>query len=135
MIDLKHSITLVVGDWSGDGHEKTEKISVVCSHSSKELEEAYNKGTEKLGFNFTQTVAVEYEDNKLYAKEIKLLRANGIDMEFEDGEDENGNVCLMVDDFWNLYLAICKLGNPKIEYKEGKQKQKINIGGYGLFWG
>lgn len=134
MSDLKHLNQVVVGDWAVDGHGKTFTVSINCSHSGRSLETAYKKGTAKVGFDLLETVAVHYEDNELPADKLQALVKNGINIEFENGLEEDGTVSLTREDFPKLYLAICQLGNPKIEYKKSKQ-DNIRIRGYGLFWG
>lgn len=60
-----HQVQLVVGDWSGDGHNRTDSVSVLVNCSTEQLQEAYKKGSKKLKFDLTKEAAVEYEDNKL----------------------------------------------------------------------
>ena len=35
---MKHIISLVVGDWSGDGHDKKETINIRSNLDKKEME-------------------------------------------------------------------------------------------------
>jgi hypothetical protein len=132
MTDLKHLIQVVVGDWSEDGHGKTFALSINCSHSGRSLETAYKKGTAKVGFDLVESVADRYEDNELPADKLQALVKNGVKIEFENGVEDDGTVSLTREDFAKLYLAICQLGNPKIEYKKSRQ-DKVRVRGYGLF--
>lgn len=138
---MKNTVKLVLGDWSHDGHGMSEVKSINCTHTLKELEKAYKLGTSKIGFDFSKYVAIDYRANILDANLVKRLRDHGLKMEFEFGEKELfgqekefGFVFLGKDDFCRIYLFICQLGNPKIEYIEVESDEdELYIGGYGLF--
>lgn len=42
-----HTIILVVGDWSYDGHNQIDKFVIESNLSSQEIESAYKKGVKK----------------------------------------------------------------------------------------
>jgi hypothetical protein len=73
--------TLVLGDWSDDGHGKTDRISITSNLDTKQIEKAYNKGAKKLGFNFVNDVANDYEDSLLPLPHLKTLIEHGLDIE------------------------------------------------------
>jgi hypothetical protein len=136
---MKNIISLVVGDWSGDGHDKKDIINIESNFDKKAIDLAYKLGTEKLGFDFCNHIAEEYEDNKLPNEEWKKLKEagyqddNGLE---EDAKKYNdGEISLDISSFADIYLFIVKLGNEKFkfEYLEGNKNPQINIGGYGLF--
>ncbi|MEZ4814282.1 MAG: hypothetical protein R3A80_03630 [Bdellovibrionota bacterium] len=131
-------IELSMGDWSCDGHciEKTRNI---CSNLTPEnIKTAYKAATDKVGFDFINDVADEYEDNALMADKLKTLRENNIAMwTFEDEEyleegEELELVSLDQDSYSQIYLELVKLGNAEFKY-ETLQGKSMNIGGYGLF--
>lgn len=136
---MNHIITLVLGDWSHDGHEKTETINIRSNLLKAGIEEAYALGTEKLGFDFCKEIAADYEDNMLDNEKWEALKKLGYqddDLE-EDGIKYNeGDISLWTDSFTDIYLFIVKLGNDEFEfeYLSEVQNPQIKIGGYGLFY-
>lgn len=137
-------ISLVVGDWSGDGHDKRETVNIKSNLDKKAMEKAYKKGTKKLGFDFCKDVCAEYEDNKLPPEKldalVKLgLETKGMGLEYDlkrIKKDEGVEIGLWHDDFVEIYLFIVKLGDDEFtfEYLNADANPTINIGGYGMFY-
>lgn len=127
---MKNNIVLVVGDWSHDGHERTDQISIVSNLNAKQIEEAYKLGTQIMNFDFQKTVCTDYEDNFLDEEDSAILKSFGINQ-----HDEECQGCYLNSEiFAEIWMQIAKLGNPLLEYKFVSSKANtINIGGYGLF--
>ena len=72
-----HTINLVLGDWSHDGHGITDTVTIKCSHTSEQIKEAYNQAVKNLGFpDLVEDACEEYEDSYLrLAFAQKLVRA------------------------------------------------------------
>lgn len=144
MSKFEHVTTLVVGDWSGDGHDKKDATVIRANLDSKQIMKAYKKASEKLGFNFIDDVAADYEDRILSRDRLKTLLDNGLDLEVLGGdyeikeakeclEDEDSEgVSLWIDSYRDIFLFIVKLGNDSFEWEES-HGDSLNIGGYGLF--
>lgn len=135
---MNHIISLVVGDWSGDGHDKKDTINIRSNLDKKAMEKAYKAGTKKVGFDLCADVCSDYEDRNLDSEKWEKLKELGYqDEELEDEADKynNGDISLWVDSFTDIYLFIVKLGNEKFEfeYLAAKEDPTIKIGGYGLF--
>ena len=133
----KHLVKVVVGDWSGDGHNITETTIIESNLTSSELYSAYIKGSKIVGFDLSECCS-DYQDSKLQGQYIKMLRENGIDIIFDGRaedplDDEDDGVNLMVEEFVEIYLNICKLARPEFEWKEVRLGN-LDIGGYGLMW-
>lgn len=140
---LPHVTSLVLGDWSDDGHGKTDITSIKSNLDPDQIMEAYKKGSKKLGFDFINEVAADYEDSAIDANQLQKLVDAGLDIEksFQDDysikeakealENEQ-RAGLWVDSYRNIFLFIVKLGNDKFEYEIDNNAQ-LNIGGYGLF--
>ncbi len=136
-------ISLVIGDWSGDGHDKRETINIKSSLDKKAMEKAYKKGAKKLGFDFCKDVCAEYEDNKIPSEKldalVKLgLETKGMGLEYDlkrMKKDKDVGIGLWHDDFVEIYLFLIKLGNEEFtfEYLDVDTNPTINIGGYGMF--
>ena len=146
-------IKLVVGDWSFDGHEKSENFIVeIANHTN--LKECYTKGTELLGVNFIQKFCTGYEDSYISSEFWELLKSkiklpervikvvenedyyhneNFEDSDGYENEDEElPNHCgLETTTVTLIYLEICKLGG--LEDYRLVEVETIVIGGYGLF--
>ena len=75
--DKPFRICLVVGDWSGDGHDKTTEVTIASNFNEKAIDRAYKRGTKALGFDFSEEVAADYEDTTLSAKHAKAFADKG----------------------------------------------------------
>lgn len=133
MNNLNNIISLVLGDWSHDGHSKADTVVIKSNFTVKEIEKAYKKATKKLGFDLINDVAADYEDNKLSKDKMKILLDNGFKYELEESDSENHY--LWIDSFTDIYLFIVKMGDESFEHivLEGDLKPTIHIGGYGLY--
>lgn len=148
MSKLTYTINLVMGDWSDDGHGKTDTVTIVCNLDKKALALAYKAGAKKLRVDVSKTVAEEYESATLSKADWKKFAAAGMTLqqlfehpyfrkEAESGlKDRNMEyIGLDTDAFARLWLFTAKLGNPKFEFAFTRDDQvSINIGGYGLFY-
>lgn len=121
-------IDLIIGDYSGDSHDKKERYSIESNISLSALKRAYKRGTKKLGFDFIGSVAAEYEDNSLSENYVDILKSKGYD--FTDIDTDS----LEEDIYLDIFLFIIKLGNDSFKYKlKEESDDRWNIGGYGLF--
>lgn len=129
---IKHSINLVVGDASGDGHNIRETILVSSSLDKKRLEKAYEKGAKIACVDLQNDVCSEYEDSAITNDVCEKLKLVGIDVDHEEGDE----VEIDADFFAELYMRIAKLGDPELEYDfPSVNIAEIDIGGYGLLGG
>ena len=139
-----HTISLVVGDWSGDGHSMTDTIVIESSLDKKALGAAHQAGAKKLDINMDDLCA-SYEDATCPADVWKKLKDAGIDneqpirsmladMDDKYSLDEDGNASLYPESFAAIYLFLAKQGDPNLQYSVVEDRtSRINIGGYGLF--
>jgi len=129
-----HSISLVMGDYGGDGHAETRE-TIICSNlTPTKFQAAYQQASKQLGFDFINEVATEYEDSSMFVSRVKKLREAGAEIVIEDEEYvSGGKVSLSQDEYLAIYLAIIKIGNAKFQYQKIEAKTQIDIGGYGLF--
>lgn len=135
----KYRVKLVLGDWSGDGHNISSSLFVSSSLSASELRTAYAEGTKKVGFDYCNTVCAEYEDSSISKEKLNRLKELGFELRDSDGEEfelEEQDECLFMDEetFAGMYMFICKLGNETLEYQFVSDNAQSNqIGGYGLY--
>jgi len=136
--DKEYNIVLRLGDPGGDGHEKTREFNYVFNKSKKDIFDAYWKGTEKVGFEFINTVAVDYGDSSiedsLYEKLKKVRAMEECDWEEYADRCRKNKSKMYIDckDYVRIFLFIVTLGDPSIEYTE-VDSEVIDIGGYGFF--
>lgn len=147
---------LVIGDWSCDGHGRTETIRVDHNlETNSALKSAYKAGVAILGHDFEKVVAEDYQDGSMPDAVLEALVEHGI-LEADDGDfgsDRYWQIkgpCPIVADSAYVYndkvqinyelhaaiwMAIAQLGNPSLVYTTPKRayEDKINIGGYGFF--
>ena len=145
-MSTKNTINLVLGDWSDDGHGKTETIVISTNLSKEEIEKGYKAGTKKVKKDFIKNYCSEYESNSMPFKDAKLFEKHGISFvgcETYEGEDYDPHypydpdaenfIIFDCSQFASIYLQIVKLGNPEFTY-EIVTNSDIKIDGYGLFW-
>ncbi|MGL4632620.1 MAG: hypothetical protein ACRCVT_15560 [Leadbetterella sp.] len=140
-----YTIIVELGDSSGDGHDKTYQFVIDSNLSQTEINEAYTKATNIIGFDLRRDAATECEDDTLIRKHYLMLQKAGLDLseletEFNpdnsnsDITDESVVVYLDFDQYFNLYMQIVKLGNSDFTFTQiPKSTMYIDIGGYGLF--
>ena len=127
-----HRIDLIVGDWSGDGHGKSQTVVINSNLPKGELMAAYQAGTKLVGFDLGCDVCEEYEDNRMKREYKTKLLDLGF-RNFYDDDPEEDTCYVDQDIFTQIFLFICKLGNPSFEHQLIKSDSYLYIGGYGLF--
>ena len=138
MTELKYNVCFTLGDPSGDGHANTSEYHMVSNYSAKEIDEAYKKATEILGFNFVEKVGSDYEDNELREPYFSILVEKGIiKKEDYEYEDENYlNTYLNEDEFIDIFESICQLVLPDlvIDYRNLEEDRIFSLEGaaYGI---
>ena len=135
-----HTITLITGDWSGDGHEKTDSVTISSNLSPKELEEAFIRGEKVIGIDFANQFR-DYESNQLPFEMIQKMSKHfdtGYDVpqDIDPSEVDSSRYdeTLYSNDYVHLWLEIAKIGNPELVYEFCKTGLTLSIGGYGLFY-
>jgi hypothetical protein len=131
-------VNLVMGDYSGDGHMQQETMLIECNLTTLEIADAYKKGRAIVGWDLSETVADEYEDNKISLEKCNRLKELGYDTGFEgegwvDEDDEEGPRISTIE-FAHVYMFFVWLGNKDVVWEfVNDSTGKLNIGGYGLF--
>lgn len=134
---MKNLIKLVVGDWSHDGHNQTDSVQILSNLSKNSINRAYENGSYKIGFDFKNSICVEYEDNSLCKEKLNILLDHGLwPDDAESLKKDEEELYLDSDQFIDIYLFIAKLGDSGFKYKiiNYEENPSINIGGYGLFF-
>lgn len=140
MSELKYNVCFTLGDPGGDGHANTSDYHMVSNHPAKEIDEAYKKATEILGFDFVDKVGADYQDSKLREPYFSILVEKGIikkeDYEYEYNGETRLDTYLDEDDFIDIFESICQLVLPDlvIGYRDLKEQQIFSLEGaaYGI---
>ena len=129
---MNNIINLILGDWSHDGHGKASVATIRSTLTKSEVEEAYLKGTKKIGFSFVEDVGSDYSDIgcPIDQEQVDMLEEIGIDTTGIDYTD----LSISEEGFVDIYLDIVKLGTDTFEWERvTADENHIRIGGYGLF--
>ena len=131
MSELKYNVCFTLGDPGGDGHANTSEYHMVSNYSAKEIDEAYKKATEILGFNFVEKIGVNYQDNGLREPYFSILIEKGIIKEEDYKYEYDGKTLLDTyldeSDFIDIFEKICQLALPDLVINNRDLKeQKIS---------
>lgn len=130
-----NSYSLIVGDWSHDGHGQTETYFIDTDASLHDISEAYDAGVTIFGVNIMHEFE-NYEQceitEELYTAIQTHLPKLASDWCLEGEYTAETVEGMHPDAYVDLYLAIVKLGNPNISISRAFPKS-LSIGGYGLF--
>jgi hypothetical protein len=135
-----HTIEMVIGDWSNDGHGMMDKYYINSSANHLELEKAYKVGVHIVGFDFSEVVCRNYEDSRIKDKHLEKLIEHGFKGELAECLEENNGYFDEDRDYVELYMFVVELGFKKYYQSELNWKfvmnntPSINVGGYGLFY-
>jgi hypothetical protein len=134
----EEKIELVIGDWSNDGHGRTDSIPLIIKVENgddvvKALENAENVLLEQYNIDLTLWFA-EYEDNKINKDDVEKLVK--LDVEFDKNQiDENGDLTIwLADEFYEIWKQLIVKANPNISIKRIKLKPFCSkCSGYGIY--
>ena len=149
---------LVLGDWSDDGHGKTDKELYEVNKTVEEVQEAYKASCRLTGFSFNHNedftgikrewktsdlyhICTNYEDYLLKEPAYQMFKEHGFD--FSDWDIEDTNDIYIEDSFEDLWWFFVGLSLPDLEYKKvqddipvinGYWNDNLNVQfGYGLY--
>lgn len=75
---LPFMINLVLGDDSGDGHGRTETVTIRSNIDKEEVSKAYKAGVNVTGIDVENDVANDYEDSLLPQATFDALTKHGL---------------------------------------------------------
>jgi hypothetical protein len=156
LLPLDFIFSLTVGDWSRDGHEKTDRIIVRSTHSIEDIvaaadthvkattpnlsEATCNRpGSSPSWGGFSPGVCCDYEDSVV---PLAVWNAWGLDIEVESAlgyancatlenpDDQYGGIEI---DFFELVFRLAGKTLPDLRW-EAVEMRNLNVGGYGLFF-
>lgn len=132
-------LTLVIGDWSGDGHNATSTIVCESNLTGAEVMQAYLTAVGIVGFDLSAEVACDYGNRILSADKAERLLELGYDklhddqfLDYAERADDGSWTLYSDESYLDIYLFFVKLGNGEAQITPIDVDQ-VAIGGYGLF--
>lgn len=121
---------MTIGDWSNDGHGRTECFLISCEVDYQTLVSTYSESCKKTGIVFHEVVARGYEDDSYPVERFRELGCSE-ELLHDFVEDP--------EHYFGLFRWFCSLSSPGILI-ERKETQDLAHGisgqfGYGLFCG
>ena len=146
-----YKMYLVLGDWSDDGHGKSDKLLIESSHPVKDVQDAYKKSCELTGVSFNHNtdftkdnkgirVCTEYEDSKFNEEAKDVLEEYGCPKELMDLEYmDDDTLPELITWFIGISLPDWKFKfvfvNDTIPVINGYWNRNLNVQfGYGLYY-
>jgi hypothetical protein len=122
--------TIVIGDWSSDGHEKSDQFTFECNAEEADIKKAYLQAVKRSGISLHRdkdatSICCEYEDNRLNEDVIEKLKEIGVDFTEIHLEDEDGGT-IVPEDVARLFFGMVKTQIPGFEYKLIENPKTIN---------
>lgn len=150
-MSLENEMKFSIGDWSDDGHGKTQEFRFSTDSSIDDVRQAYLKSCEltKISFdtnkgrntNIKHAICCDYEDRVISMDALKVLIGHGLvclsESDYADGTpfpekcffessyDKNGQY-VNVDDFCKLLIWFIKLSLPEFKIEETKDVPSVN---------
>lgn len=138
---MSYIYSLPIGDWSDDGHGKTQIFNVHTNVPKDQMVKSYRATVEKTGIAFDSdlkpgltTILSEYEESFISTEILFKLRLAGVEIEKIDFEDEfpkdfleraKNNDATDIDEEYYfaeketavLFMEFCKASLPELEYE------------------
>lgn len=155
---MQNKMYLVLGDWSGNGHGKHEKVLLQSSSDVATIQQAYKNSGKLTGLSFNTNenytgkkrdyeeaekyiIAADFEDSRLKPLHIEILAKHGLtegklrnfdEEEVIDSDYQFGQeVFLTPILFTNLWIWFVKLSDPFLELSRANKSDDIpNINGF-----
>ena len=136
----EYNVCFTLGDPGGDGHANTSDYHMISNYPAKEIDEAYKKATEILGFNFVKKIGINHQDNELHEPYFSILVEKGIIKEEDYKYEYDGKTLLDTyldeSDFIDIFKSICKLVLPDLVINrrnlEEQQISSLEGAAYGI---
>lgn len=102
---------MIIGDWSGDGHEKTEEFIIASNHPVYTVREAHYKIQDKTGINIEELCA-DFEEDTLDHETIERLRDMGFQFENSTGM---GDEVMTPYEMMRIWLFLLQQTEPSLK--------------------
>lgn len=119
-------INLVVGDYSNDGHEKRETITIRSNKEADETKYAFDQENESVQL---EQYCSDYEDHKFPSSLIRKY----VSPELYTIDPTEEFVEIWPETFAEVWMGMARAGDPELVLSV-EHVPEIYIGGYGLFY-
>lgn len=135
---------MTIGDWSGDGHGKSEDFLISSNVPVDRVREAHFRIKEAAGIDI-EDICSSYGEDEVDAETVEILKRMGFLFENKSGMGER---ILSVEEMAKLWLFLLQKADDELElaliendapslhfYGTDQQGRHIDSVGYGLFTG
>lgn len=133
---------MTIGDWSGDGHGKSEDFLISSSVPVEQVREAHFRIKDVTGIDI-ENICSRYGEDEVDAETVEILKRMGFLFENRSGM---GDGTLSVEEMAKLWLFLLQKANDELElaliendtpylhfFGDDQQGRHIGSVGYGLF--
>lgn len=159
---MDHKFKLAIGDWSGDGHGKSETYVISANRSVYDIRKAYKKSCELTGIQFNENrdytklnlkwdhpeygdrrIATGHQDTHISKLAHMILAKYGVHLPECDNDEEL--IIENTDEFVKILFEFIQICLPELEYEiveddlqflnsYSDNEDELNVQfGYGLF--
>ena len=130
------SIDVVIGDYHGKVHGDYSISSIVSNLTQDQIVEAYQIGSEKIGFDLIRDAATKEGERFIKKDIVKKLVDSGYtryeNFKLNPNEDFYLDPLSREDIWFDIWSYIVKLGNPSFTFTFS-EPNPLELGGIGLF--
>lgn len=145
---MKNQINLTVGDWSDDGHGKSDTFTIKCNLNEEEIMKIMKQQNKKYKFNFVEDFFRNYEERTLSNKKWSRFKPFAesiykkgflsedwiINEPLETYEDMFGDDGMDAGMYAEIFCYFIKDGHDDFQFEFIEDTSaEIRIGGYGLY--
>ncbi len=128
-----HTYRVVIGDWSTDGHGRSDDYLVKTSHKQAECQQAYRDAVKASGVALDHQskakiqLCCDFEDSYISAEAIQKLTELGVVWDFLESElNDDGGVSVGPDEMARLFMEMIRTQIPDFQYRFVKEPPALN---------
>ena len=106
-----HQFRLTIGDWSGDGHGRSEDFLVISNVPVERVREAHYKIRDATGIDI-ESISSEYEEDEIDEETVVALKEMGFEFENSTGM---GDGIVNVPEMARLWVFLLQKADPTLE--------------------
>lgn len=114
---MMNKFKIELGDWSDDGHGKTEVYMLESDLTVAETREAYIRSINFTGIEFQKEIANAYDDNTLSEIVYLNFKEHGFDFTKHEDEEEYEEIYICPDFYVEMLIWFIKLSAPESTIK------------------
>lgn len=129
---MKFIHTVVIGDWSKDGHNQSDNFSFECTHDETEVKTAYLAAVKacKVSLHHEAKGAVvvceRYQDNLIKPEQLSNLKELGVNFSGFEGSTKDGGMYCGPQNIAKIFMEMVKSQIDGFKYNAVEQPKPIN---------